>query len=145
MWVWGAQPASSVAVGSQATTFNRLTSGWLPLSFACCVLWRLPVPALPPFSRVQIVAANGLDVSGGGPVSIIAGKVEEVEGIGHDKVGAGHMLAPRCGAGGVCRCVCVFVCGSSCTCLLIQEAGDEAHCVRAGLPAPSPLLPRRCL
>jgi hypothetical protein len=35
----------------------------------------------------QVVAANKLDAGSGGPISIIAGRVEEVEGIGHDKVG----------------------------------------------------------
>ncbi|KAF6259626.1 S-adenosyl-L-methionine-dependent methyltransferase [Scenedesmus sp. NREL 46B-D3] len=34
----------------------------------------------------QVVAANKLDAAAGGPVSIIAGRVEEVAGIGHDKV-----------------------------------------------------------
>jgi hypothetical protein len=33
-----------------------------------------------------VVAANKLDAGCGGPVSIIAGRVEEVAGIGHDKV-----------------------------------------------------------
>jgi hypothetical protein len=37
---------------------------------------------------VQVVAANGLSADQGGPVSIVQGKVEEVQDIGMDKVGA---------------------------------------------------------
>jgi hypothetical protein len=35
---------------------------------------------------LQVVAANKLDPAAGGPISIIQGKVEEVDSIGHDKV-----------------------------------------------------------
>lgn len=34
----------------------------------------------------QVVAANKLDAASGGPISIVEGRVEAVEGIGHDKV-----------------------------------------------------------
>ena len=47
-------------------------------------------------AAVQIVAANGLDAASGGPVSIISGKVEEVQDIGHKQVSKGG------GRGGMC-------------------------------------------
>lgn len=113
-----------------------------------CLLCGLS-PACPRSSslltRVQIVAANGLDALAGGPVSIISGKVEEVEGIGHDKVTAGHTWRPQdvvLGGGAWGACVFRFV-----RVILpqhmsaVQQAGHTAQ----GRSFPFPLLPCRCL
>jgi hypothetical protein len=49
---------------------------------------------------LQIVAANQLDSSSGGPISIISGKVEEGPDIGVDKVGAEALFVTSCLVGG---------------------------------------------
>lgn len=64
------------------------------------------------FAVLQVVAANGLDTASGGPISIVAGKVEDVQDIGHEKVGDAYLYTiPLYGVFSCTRSLMPVVCG----------------------------------